>query len=136
MKTVLMAIAIVRKDDTILMRKMDPERNPYQEPWGLFGGRLEGEGDVGTLLNKELSERWNFTVSIIERTGWDEDLKKDHDGETKRFIYVDAICSLDGGSPSPVNKSEQLEWVHLDELKEYSTNPPTSTVLKQLGYIA
>lgn len=36
MKTVLMAIAVIRQNDQILIRKFDPARNPYKEPWGLF----------------------------------------------------------------------------------------------------
>lgn len=50
MKTVLMAVAVIKKDNQILIRKFDPAKNPYQEPWGLFGGRLEGDGDVVNTL--------------------------------------------------------------------------------------
>lgn len=70
MKTVLMAVAVIEKDDQILIRKFDPAKNPYREPWGLFGGRLEGDGDVAEALNRELQERWNMTVSIDKRVGW------------------------------------------------------------------
>lgn len=43
MKTVLRAVAVVKNGDKILLRKMDPARNPYNEPWALFGGRVEEE---------------------------------------------------------------------------------------------
>lgn len=46
---------------------MDPAKNPYQEPWALFGGRIDGDGSVTDLLNKELQTRWNFAVRIDER---------------------------------------------------------------------
>ena len=135
MKTVLMAIAVVKDGDKILLRKTDPERNPYNEPWALFGGRIEGEGTVQDLLNKELSERWNFTVTVDERLWWDEDIKADHDGEEKRFVYIDAICALASGDPNPVNKNEQLEWVEKQELSNYDHNPPGLKLFKRLGWI-
>src|SRR5438270_13318475 len=71
MQTVLMAIAVIRKDDQILIRKFDPAKNPYKEPWGLFGGRLEGDGSVVELLNRELQARWNLTVTITDQLACD-----------------------------------------------------------------
>jgi ADP-ribose pyrophosphatase YjhB (NUDIX family) len=136
MKTVLMAIAVVKDGDQLLLRKTDPNRNPYREPWALVGGRLEGDGTVTELLNQELSERWNFTVSIAERLWWDEDIKTDHDGEEKRFIYIDALCVLAGGEPQPVNQNEEIVWVNVDQLSDYELNPPTAVLLKRRGYLS
>jgi len=136
MNSVLMAIAVVKDDNgRILLRKTDPAKNPYQEPWALFGGQIDGDGTVQDLLNKELRERWNFSVSITERLWWDEDIKADHDGEEKRFIYVDATCTITSGNPSPVNESESLEWVAVSDLSGYQLNPPTRVLLKRLQYI-
>lgn len=72
MKTVLMAVAVVKSEDNILLRKMDPAKSPYKELWALFGGRIDGEGSVQDLLNKELEGRWNFKVRISEKLWWDE----------------------------------------------------------------
>jgi len=135
MKTVLMAIAVIRKDDQILIRKFDPARNPYKEPWGLFGGRLEGDGTVVGMLNRELQERWNMTVTIKEQLTWDEDQKKDHDGEEKRFIYLDALCELKSGNPNPVNPNEEVRWVRMDELKDYQQVPPGMRLFRKLGWL-
>ena len=135
MKTVLMAIAVVRDGDKLLLRKTDPVKNPYKEPWALFGGRIEGDGTVVDLLNKELLERWSFSVRISERLWWDEDVKKDHDGETKRFVYIDALCELESGKPDPQNENEKLEWIDLNKITEYPVNPPTHTVLTKLSYL-
>ena len=136
MNTVLMPVAVVRNGDSILLRKMDPAKSPYKELWALFGGRIEDSGGmVVDALNKELLARWNFTVSITEKLWWDEETKIDHDGVEKRFIYLDAICQIDGGEPSPVNENETLEWVELRELGGYDINPPTRILLERLGYL-
>jgi len=129
-----MAIAVIRKDDLVLLRKFDPSKNPYKEPWGLFGGRLEGDGAVVEMLNRELSERWNMTVSITERLAWDEDRKKDHGGEEKRFIYIDALCELASGEPKSVNPNEELKWVKVSQLEGYEQVPPGVRLFKKLGY--
>lgn len=135
MKTVLMAIAVIRKGDEVLIRKFDPAKNPYKEPWGLFGGRLEGSGTVVEMLNRGLKERWNMTVTIKEQLAWDEDQKVDHDGEEKRFIYLDALCELESGEPNPVNPNEELKWVPMDKVSEYEQNPPGVKLFKKLGYL-
>lgn len=135
MQTVLMAIAVIKKDNQILLRRMDPAHNPYKEPWGLFGGRLEGEGTINEQMNRELQARWNMTVTITERLWWDEDQKVDHDGVEKKFIYLDALCELAGGEPKAVNPNEELEWVDIDKLKDFDHNPPGVTLLKKLGYL-
>ncbi|HKX24625.1 MAG TPA: NUDIX domain-containing protein, partial [Candidatus Saccharimonadales bacterium] len=109
MKTVLMAVAVVKDGDRVLLRKMDPAKNPYQQPWALFGGRIEDDGLIVESLNKELAGRWNFTVAITERLWWDEEAKVDQDGEEKRFVYLDTLCAVEGGQPEPVNPNEVLE---------------------------
>ncbi|HEU5121914.1 MAG TPA: NUDIX domain-containing protein [Candidatus Saccharimonadales bacterium] len=136
MKTVLMAVAVIKKDDQILIRKFDPAKNPYREPWGLFGGRLEGDGDVTEALNRELQERWNMTVSIDKRVGWDQEQKVDHDDEEKRFIYLDALCNLEAGNPQSTNPNEELKWVGVTDLHNYELNPPSAKLLKELGFIS
>ena len=130
-----MAVAVVQGQDKILLRKMDPAKSPYKELWALFGGRINGEGAVQESLNKELKERWNFEVSIGNKLWWDEEIKIDHDGEEKRFVYLDASCEIKAGEPNPVNKNETLEWVALGQLKNYDLNPPTRTLLKKLEYV-
>lgn len=135
MTTVLMAIAVIKDDGNILLRKFDPARNPYREPWGLFGGRLEGEGSVQDMLNRELQTRWNMTVRITETLGWDEDQKKDHDGEEKRFIYLDAMCELAAGEPKPVNPAEELRWVAIKDLPDYDHIPPGVKLFRKLGWL-
>jgi ADP-ribose pyrophosphatase YjhB (NUDIX family) len=135
MKTVLMAVAVIKDQDKILIRKMDPAKSPYKELWALFGGRIDGEGSVQDLLNKELETRWNFKVRISEKLWWDEELKVDHDGEEKRFVYIDAICEIESGEPKPINENEVLEWVVPGELEGYDLNPPTKILLKRLEYL-
>ena len=135
MKTVLMAVAVLKAEDKILLRKMDPAKSPYKELWALFGGRIDGEGLVQDLLNKELEARWNFKVRISEKLWWDEELKVDQDGEEKRFVYIDAICEIESGEPKPVNENEILEWVARSDLESYDLNPPTKILLKRLEYL-
>ncbi len=136
MNTVLMPVAVVKKEDRILIRKMDPEKSPYAELWALFGGRVEGNDSILDALNRELSDRWNFTVSITEKLWWNEEIKVDHDGEEKRFIYLDVLCSIADGEPKPINENELLQWALVSELNQYDVNPPTRTLLAKLGYLA
>ena len=130
-----MPVAVVKDGDKVLLRKMDPLKSPYDQLWALFGGRVESESSVDEALNKELMNRWNFSVSIVEKLWWDEEVKVDHDGEEKRFVYLDAICNIAEGNPDPVNQNETLEWVSVNNLREYAINPPTKTLLTRIGYL-
>ena len=130
-----MPIAVVKDGDKVLLRKMDPLKSPYDQLWALFGGRVESESSVNEALNIELMNRWNFSVSIVEKLWWDEEVKVDHDGEEKRFVYLDAICNIAEGNPDPVNQNETLEWVSVNNLREYAINPPTKTLLTRIGYL-
>lgn len=130
-----MPVAVVKDGDTVLLRKMDPAKSPYDQLWALFGGRVESESSVNEALNKELMNRWSFSVNIVEKLWWDEEIKVDHDGEEKRFVYLDAICDIAGGTPHPVNQNETLEWVGINDLRNYDINPPTKTLLTRIGYL-
>lgn len=74
-------------------------------------------------------------MSITEKLCWDEETKVDHDGEEKRFIYLDAVCNIQDGEPHPVNENEMLEWVAITKLVEYDINPPTKILLQRLAYL-
>ena len=132
MQTVLMAVAVVRDGDKDLLRKMNPQKSPYKELWALFVGRIVGDGSVVDALNSELSARWGFTVRVDKKLWWDEEIKVDHDGEEKRFIYLDAICSVLSGEPRP-GEGELLERVLNVEVEKYDLNPPTRILLNRLG---
>ncbi len=132
MKTVLMAIAIIEQDGKVLLRKMDPAKNPYQEPWALFGGRLEGEGDTQTLMNVELNARWNMSIRITDRIAWDEEQKVDQDGEEKHFIYLDAKSVVVSGEPRSNNPNEELSWVPVAEVLAQDLNPPSRVILEKV----
>lgn len=136
MQTVLMVIAVIKRGDQILLRKADPSRTPYKEPWALFGGQITGSGTLSEELNKELQSRWNMVVRVTDHLWWDEDKKVDHDSEEKRFIYLDVLSELEQAvEPFPTNQSEQLQWVKLDDLHSYELNPPTKILLAKLGYV-
>lgn len=132
MQTVLMAIAVVQKEGHVLLRRMDPARNPYQQPWELFGAVVEGSG-VLDCLNRDFKKRWGFEVSISEQLWWDSEIKTDHDGEKKLFVYLDVARRVVDGKPRPLaNPNEELEWVDIEKLGTYELNPPSHTLLSKM----
>lgn len=136
MQTVLMPIAVVRQNDQILLRKMNPEKSPYDELWALFGGRIDNlDKDIIDTLNTDLRNRWNFTVNMKEKLWWDQETKPDNDSETKRFIYLDMLCELATGTPQSTDEKEEIEWVDTVKLAEYDLNPPTKLLLGRMGII-
>lgn len=139
MDTVVMAIAVIRKGDRVLIRKFDPARNPYKDKgdWGLVGATLIDHEITLDEVNKGLKERWNITVIIKEHLAQSEEEKVDYDGKKKRFIYRYVLCELATGEPWPVaNPNEELRWPRLGkELAAYSLNPPTLRIFNKLHYL-
>jgi hypothetical protein len=65
--------------------------------------------------------------------GKDEEVKQDHDGIVKKFIYVDFDCLYRGGSPKIPPGVERVEWIEKSKFREYDIVPPSVRLLEKMG---
>lgn len=136
MKIKILSIGVVKKDNDILFRKKPDGSLPYKETWYIFGGEVgTTEIDPDQALILQVKEQAGITISIIDRIGWDTEIKKDHDGEEKLFIYLDSLCSYVSGELKLGTGIEKLEWVPIDQLSKYDIVPPSVTLFKKMGYL-
>ena len=97
MKTKILVIGIVKKGNKILMRKKPDSSPPYKETWYIFGGELASNKTPGKIIKETLKKQTGINIKMIKSLGWDTEIKKDLDGETKFFIYLDTMCKYVNG---------------------------------------
>src|SRR3546814_14812696 len=103
-------IAIVKKDDTVLMRKKPDGSPPYKEAWYLFGGELAADVNPEQTIKDTVKAQSGVEVTFGQKFSWDTEVKNDLDGVKKQFVYLDVLCDYMGGDLKPAPGIEKLEW--------------------------
>lgn len=135
MKTKVLIIGVVKKGDSVLMRKKPDGSLPYKETWYLFGGELTPGISPDEAVVQELRAKTGIEIEVTEQISWDTEVKKDLDGEEKQFVYLDTICEYISGEVTLSEGIEKLEWVPITELGNYDIVPPSRALFKKLGYL-
>jgi len=135
MKIKVLVVGIVKKGDKILLRKKPEGSPPYKETWYLFGGELVGSTTPERAIQNQLEKQARIKVKMTEQLGWDTEVKEDHDGERKLFVYLDCMCEYLSGKLQPAKGIERLEWANIKELSKYEHVPPSRRLLRKLGYL-
>jgi 8-oxo-dGTP pyrophosphatase MutT (NUDIX family) len=136
MQTKILSIGIIKNGDTVLLRKKSDGSPPYKETWYLFGGEVNvTTPDPDKALVAIVKNQAGIDISVTEHIGWDTEIKDDHDGEEKLFIYLDNLCEYVGGELRWGEEIEKLEWVPIEKLTTYDLVPPSVKLFKKLGYL-
>ncbi len=135
MQTKVLVIGVIKKGDTVLMRKKPDGSPPYKETWYLFGGELTSETNPDEALQSIVRKQTGIEITLGDRFRWDYETKVDLDGIEKFFVYLDVLCEYKSGEPVAGEGIERLEWIPISELANYDLVPPSIPVLKKLGYL-
>ncbi|MBY0328834.1 hypothetical protein K2Q02_01940 [Patescibacteria group bacterium] len=132
-KTLLMAV--IEKDNAVLMRKKPVGSFPYEDTWYIFGCEKSDTKDDIESLKDYILNTLGITASHFEEVGSGDEIKEDHDGITKHFFYVNFRCEYQTGELKAVEGIERIEWVPKDKLSEHDIVPPSVKLFKELGYL-
>jgi 8-oxo-dGTP pyrophosphatase MutT (NUDIX family) len=135
MQIKVLIIAIIKKDNSVLMRKKPDGSPPYRQTWYLFGAQATPDTSPDEALKKHVKNQAGIDIRIDKKFSWDTEVKQDLDGVEKFFVYLDVLCEYTAGEPTLTPGIEKLEWVEIDRLKDYDIVPPSVEVFKKLGYI-
>ncbi|MDD3101758.1 MAG: hypothetical protein PHE59_01255 [Patescibacteria group bacterium] len=133
--TKILLIAVIEKDDAILMRKKPEGSLPYKETWYLFGCERVLNQDDSKTISEYIKKTLNIDIYSIIQIGEDSEVKQDHDGIVKKFIYIDFSCFYKNGLPKTPEGAEKVEWIPKEKIKEYDIVPPSKKLLKKIGYL-
>lgn len=101
----------------------------------MFGGELVGDSTPEKAIRSQLEKQAGIKIKMTKQLSWDTEVKKDHDGERKLFVYLDCLCKYMSGKLKPAEGIERFEWVDIKELGKYDHVPPSRKLLKKLGYL-
>lgn len=135
METKVLIVAVVEKDGAILMRKKPAGSSPYKETWYIFCAEAKSDISPDDSVKAEVLGKAGITISVKNKISWDTEVKKDLDGVTKFFVYLDVMCQYESGELRPGEGIEKLEWVRPENLDEYDIVPPSRILFEKLGYI-
>jgi ADP-ribose pyrophosphatase YjhB (NUDIX family) len=135
MQTKVLIIAVVRKGNTILMRKKPDGSPPYKETWYLFGGEVSTDKTPDQVIVDTVKSQANIDIAVSQKFSWDTEVKHDLDGIEKYFVYLDVVCDYVSGELQAAAGIERLEWVDIKDLPKYDIVPPSLVLFKKLGYI-
>jgi hypothetical protein len=126
-------IVVIQNGDKILMRKKPEGSLPYKETWYLFGCEAKPDQEDSLTLTRYAKEDLGIDIHSIVPIGEDSEVKQDHDGLVKKFIYINFDSLYRGGIPKVPMGAERVEWIAKDKLREYDIVPPSVKLFKKMG---
>ena len=136
MLTKVLIVAIVENEQgDVLMRKKPDGSPPYTETWYIFGAELQPGEDIAETLRVHIKNQVGIEAELVDRLGWDDEVKADLDGVTKQFIYLDVCSRHVSGEITLTPGIEKLEWVPKNKLHEYDLVPPSRKLFTKLGWV-
>jgi len=131
----ILIIGNIKKDNSMLLRKKKAGSRPYAGTWYFFGCEfVPGESPEETFM-KYIKEYLGITISPVKHLFWDTEIKADHDGIKKQFIYLEIEADYVSGEIRVPDELEKVEFVAIGDLFQIDLVPPAKKMFKRLGYL-
>ena len=136
MKSRIIAVAIIRKGNEILIGKKPENTGPYPNTWHLPGGGIDLEKEsCDEALAREVLEETGLKIKNICRIAWDTDIENNKKNEPTYYIFLQFSCDFAGGKLKAGDDMKHFEWAEIKNLPKYRINKPTKILLSKLGLI-
>lgn len=136
MKSRVVVVGLIQKDNNILLGKKPENTGPYPNTWHIPGGGINLEEEtLEEALKREMMEEAGIEIEDIESVGFDEDYENDKHGEKIHYVFLDFKATCISDNVKAGDDMEYLQWVDKKELKTLNLNKPLRKLLKKLGYI-
>ena len=94
--------------------------------WEFPGGKQKKDEAIELTIAREIKEEMRVEVEVGEHL-----ISFDHVYRFKKILFVVHICKLISGDPRPL-KSQEVRWVHLQDLLNYSFPSANSQIIDAL----
>ena len=132
MKTTVLAVCHIKKNDAFLFRKKPDGSLPYKETWYGFGAPLDGDNrNPEAAIASVVKQQTGIDVKVAEQLWWDVETKPDNDGVETFFIYLHTVAEYISGELEPSAGIEKLEWIEVNDLADYDIVPPSRAFLER-----
>ena len=135
MKTTILVVSHVKKDQSFLFRKKPDGSLPYKETWYGFGAELHSANqNPDEAIIALVKQQTGVDIVVTEHLWWDTETKPNNDGELTFFVYLHTIAEYLGGELLPAAGIEKLQWIEQENLKDYDIVPPSRAFLARYLY--
>ncbi len=136
MKSRVIVVGVIEKDDSILVGKKPDGIGPYPNTWHIPGGGVNLEEEtLEDALRREMLEEAGIEIENIEAVGFDEDYENDKHGEKTHYVFLDFKATCTSKDVNAGDDMKSLKWVKKDELKNLNLNKPAKKLLQKLNYL-
>lgn len=133
--TKTLIIGVIKKDDSILLRKKFKGSKPYTETWYSFGTEYNPDETPADTFIQYIKETVGIDVRPTAELSQSTETKPDPDGIQKQFIYLNLECEYISGDISIPPDLETVAWIPLQQLAEIDIVPPSVALFKRLGFL-
>ena len=125
MKYSVLVNAIIIKDNKVLIIKRSAKEKHQAGKWTIPGGKVEEVGIVFSAIERT-AER-----EVLEETGLhvvcDKMLVTNntfiHDEDGSNVLAIITKCKYISGEASPLEDTDDVRWISIDELDQYDFSP-------------
>ena len=118
-------VALIRRDRDFLISQRK-KNDTFGSLWEFPGGKKNAEESFEECVAREVKEEVGIDVLVHEK--FMEIRRPYHE----RLIWLNFfLCSHIAGDPRPVD-CEKVEWVRVEDLKNYPFPPANETVIRKL----
>jgi len=135
MQTVILIIGLVKKGDSILLRKKPAGSKPYMETWYSPGTEFAPGKDPAQAFIEYLKNYVGITVRMTKQLPEDTEVKADRVGVVKQYNYLNFEFEYVSGELELPEDLEKIEFVPVDKLQRLDIVPPSVKMFKRLGYL-
>lgn len=136
MKSRVIAVALIERDDQILLGRKPDGVGPYPNTWHIPGGGINlGEESLLEAVRREVKEETGLEVSDIKRMSFDEDYEPDKHGEMTHYIFLRFRMKAKGKKQQAADDLIRLEWFKKSDVKKLALNRATVKYLKEIGML-
>lgn len=131
----ILIIGNIKKNDSVLLRKKHAGSKPYKETWYSFGCEFSAGDNPADIFISYIKNYIEITISEGKKLFWDEEIKEDHDGIIKHFIYLVYEFYYVSGDIVVPKELEKVEFIKIEKLQNYDVVPPSVKLFRRIGYI-
>ncbi len=131
----ILIIGTIRKDESILLRKKFANSEPYKETWYSFGCEFVSGEDPADTFSKYINDSLGIAILSKKHLSWDTEIKTDHDGLAKQFVYLELEANYVSGEMQIPDGLEKVEFVAIDDLPDLDIVPPSVKMFRRIGYL-
>ncbi len=135
MKSRVIVVLHIEKDNKILMGKKSKDVGPYPNAWHLPGGGIDLENEsLEDAVKRELKEETRLEAENIERVSFDEDYEPDKHGVPTHYVFL-VFKIIPKGKETAGDDINELKWIEKSDLKNLPLTRPSEKYFKELGFI-